>query len=732
MKTFALSLLIQLTLIPTLLTSQWQLRYPLVPPSSITDIVFVSDRVGFCSTLDAAIYKTTDKGVTWAEVVRKKRERIHSIVFSDTLNGVAILPHGYIGDQLNILQTSDGGTTWTERFIGPFNEFGISQRTNTLFSVRPGLWLMSSYTGEIRVSTDLVNWKKSFNFKIFVPDDVGMPVAVTTSFVKLQNNHMLALSNKYDFQRYTGITDSVSLILTSDTSCAHWDTLWIGADVPLYSMCFADTMNGWAVGEQGTIMKTTNGGLNWNRIYRDSSITLKYVTAVDSLRIYALADQNKILNSTDGGKTWNGKSVNTSFFFPKAVFLDKDIGFLTANSGLPLKTVDGGITWNEQGKNIEGSIRKVNFVSVTTGWVLASGRVFKSLDGGITWQVQDSIKLSNIISLEMIDSLNGWAMGNKTAYRTSDGGITWNIGFSDSSISSYRGINFYDRRLGVISEARQNNNDALNYVTIDSGRTWTAYKMPESVSSYSKVQFSDYQHGWLIEQGGVWNTLDTGKTWKKIYSDSTYYIPWGFDFIDSLHGWYVSNKVRFTTDGGKTWNSSPLPYYDQIEDLHFISLQNGYAVGYDGSIFSTTDGGWTWQSDFHRSSVPLFSISEVHYNDVSHLWVGGDSFVIEYTNTAKTHIGTEKLLPTELSLNQNYPNPFNPITTISFSLPHGNLIRLMVYDYLGREIVTLVNEYRSAGNCKVLFDATTLSSGVYFYRILAGDYSATKKMILIK
>ena len=92
MKKVYVALLGQFILIPTLLSAQWQLRYPSVAPSSITDIVFVSDRVGFCSTIDAAIYRTTDRGVTWMELVRKERKCIHSIVFSDTLNGVAVLP----------------------------------------------------------------------------------------------------------------------------------------------------------------------------------------------------------------------------------------------------------------------------------------------------------------------------------------------------------------------------------------------------------------------------------------------------------------------------------------------------------------------------------------------------------------------------------------------------------------------------------------------------------------
>ncbi len=440
----------------------------------------------------------------------------------------------------------------------------------------------------------------------------------------------------------------------------------------------------------------------------------------------------RILNSTDGGKSWNAGSADLSRFFPKAVFIDKYTGFLTANSGLPWKTIDGGMTWNEQVQNIAGSISHLKFVSLTCGFAIASGKMFKTSDGGSTWLGLDTARFSNMISFDMIDSLYGWATDINTAYKTTDGGSTWNAGFIGRGISIYRGVNFYDGRLGVIAEARNNNNDASNYITVDSGKTWTGYTMPGSVSSYSKVQFTDYQHGWLVEQGGVWRTVDTGKTWAKIYWDSTYYIPWGFDFVDSLHGWYVNDKARFTSDGGNTWSSSPLPYGEEIEDVHFISLKKGFAVGYYGSIFSTTDGGWTWQSDSHNSSVPLFSISEVRDNNVSNLWVGGDSFVVEYMNTATTRAEIVHSLPKQFLLNQNYPNPFNPSTIISYQLPTNGFVTLELFDILGRQVKTLVNERQTAGTHSVTFNASNLSSGVYFYRLTAGSYVQTKKLMLIK
>jgi hypothetical protein len=98
-------------------------------------------------------------------------------------------------------------------------------------------------------------------------------------------------------------------------------------------------------------------------------------------------------------------------------------------------------------------------------------------------------------------------------------------------------------------------------------------------------------------------------------------------------------------------------------------------------------------------------------------------------------VGNEKhsVIVDRFELNQNYPNPFNPQTSISYSLPRASTVALKVYDILGREVVSLINNEReSEGIHKVTFDATNLPSGVYFYRLQAEDYVETKSMVLIK
>jgi hypothetical protein len=88
--------------------------------------------------------------------------------------------------------------------------------------------------------------------------------------------------------------------------------------------------------------------------------------------------------------------------------------------------------------------------------------------------------------------------------------------------------------------------------------------------------------------------------------------------------------------------------------------------------------------------------------------------------------------PGEFYLGQNYPNPFNPTTTISYSIPQDGLVTLKVYDVLGNEVKTLINEFQVAGTSEISFDGSALSSGVYYYQMISGEFTSIKKFILMK
>ena len=103
-----------------------------------------------------------------------------------------------------------------------------------------------------------------------------------------------------------------------------------------------------------------------------------------------------------------------------------------------------------------------------------------------------------------------------------------------------------------------------------------------------------------------------------------------------------------------------------------------------------------------------------------------------YYSRLITDVKKDKVNVVVFTLSQNYPDPFNPTTTITYSLPKSSLITLKIYDLLGREIETLVNEEKPAGNYEVEFDGSNLPSGIYFYRMQAGKFIKTRKFVLIK
>jgi len=159
-------------------------------------------------------------------------------------------------------------------------------------------------------------------------------------------------------------------------------------------------------------------------------------------------------------------------------------------------------------------------------------------------------------------------------------------------------------------------------------------------------------------------------------------------------------------------------------------------------IYSSDDGGNTW--------VPLAGIayagadSGVVYNltpNMTYIFKvlarndNGYSNFSKNSNPVKTFPTTsvaEGIIQKTFSLQQNYPNPFNPSTTIKYSIPKQSYVTLKVYDILGREVAALVNEKKPAGVYEINWNASKLSSGVYFYQLKAGEFIQTKKMILIK
>ena len=215
---------------------------------------------------------------------------------------------------------------------------------------------------------------------------------------------------------------------------------------------------------------------------------------------------------------------------------------------------------------------------------------------------------------------------------------------------------------------------------------------------------------------------------------------------------YDFATVKYNSSGVQQWvnrwTGSGANQYSYASSLKLDASGNVYVGGYSGSSVFFMDyavvrysnaGSQQWWTKYNGTGNAN-DLGTAIALDGSNVYITGSSVgsssntdfaTIKYAQTVGIHQNTSEI-PDSYSLSQNYPNPFNPTTQINFSIPKDGFVNITVYDAIGKEVNKLTDKHMIAGNYKVDFDASGLTSGIYFYRIQAGDYTATKKMALIK
>jgi hypothetical protein len=156
-----------------------------------------------------------------------------------------------------------------------------------------------------------------------------------------------------------------------------------------------------------------------------------------------------------------------------------------------------------------------------------------------------------------------------------------------------------------------------------------------------------------------------------------------------------------------------------------------YAAGDGGAIWFTDDNGANWHAQYSADSHDLYALC---FTDSARGYAAGNGGTVLQTTSPGTVTGVREgsTAPAAFRLAQNYPNPFNPETRIEFQLPAQGPVSLVVYDLLGREVATLVDDVLEAGPHLVTWNAASLSTGVYFYRLHAGAFTQTRKLLLVR
>lgn len=410
----------------------------------------------------------------------------------------------------------------------------------------------------------------------------------------------------------------------------YWNRIPTPTFAKLNRCIFTDTLNGWAAGDSGTVIHTSDGGASWVKQNSTIDFSISEIFFLNPRLGWCIANDyffagTMILRTTNGGTSWTGSRYpDTTYIINTVFFVDSLNGYLAGFNGLILKTTDAGTSWIRAviGQNYFSDlpIRKISFYNSQYG--IGCGGIMDV--AGIVW-------------------------------RTTDSGYNWNI--MDTTFEPLYDIKFAD----------------LNKILACGGDF--EYGSSFSVSPDNGVTWSNRTIGFF----GIANSIG-------VRNNNEFWAPLGF-----------SRLWMYTLDSGSSWNSIPVNDTSGIFDVRFIDPNHGWACGENGSILK--------------------------YN---------------------TLIGIRNIrdqIPADFELYPNYPNPFNPSTKIKFSIPpsptklemrSGSEVKLLVYDILGREVATLVNEQLKVGTYEVEWDGSNNASGVYFYKLIAGEYSQTRKMILLK
>jgi hypothetical protein len=199
------------------------------------------------------------------------------------------------------------------------------------------------------------------------------------------------------------------------------------------------------------------------------------------------------------------------------------------------------------------------------------------------------------------------------------------------------------------------------------------------------------------------------------------------------------NIMDKTTNGGASFDTLPVPGTGNISAIEGVGNDFWFVRG--SQIYRSSNSGAVWTLQFTTAFTLLAMDFVDNLSGCQMGWAAGTGgTVVKMTGLPTGTSNNQNTLPETYKLEQNYPNPFNPTTTIKYSIPlskgvsngRGILTRLTVTDILGRQVAVLVNGYKPAGNYSVNFDASNIPSGVYFYKLEAGDFSYVKKMVVMK
>jgi photosystem II stability/assembly factor-like uncharacterized protein len=486
------------------------------------------------------------------------------------------------------------------------------------------------------------------------------------------------------------------------SSVAQWTHQNSGTQKHFHNLYFISENLGWVCGDDGTILKTTNGGIDWNSQNIGTLDNVHAIFFIDSLFGWAVLYEFSptrhgiIIHTTDGGNSWNVQLSIWDYTLHSIHFADGNNGWASGSNGIVFHTSNSGTSWIQQYPPTGGGwLWPIFFIDDNIGWTAGDPifGVFKSTNGGNTWTAYNVPVIERIYSLMFLNYETGWLSAAQGQIAKSiDGGITWqNL---QSGTSQYlRDIYFIDYNTGWCV----GHNGTILFTT-NGGSTW----MQQSSNTFENlraVQFVNDQVGWAVgENGTILKTVNSGIPVELIsfsaeIENNLVKLSWITATENNNLGFEVERKIK------NDWKKLAF-----IRGNGTTTMQQYYS--YSDNISSS------------QGEIKIFyRLKQIDFNG-SYKYLNEISVDLELTSI--------------FNLEQNFPNPFNPTTTIKYSVGQNGFVTLKIFDVLGKEVATIVNSHKEAGSYKIEFDGNKLTNGIYYYMLKSNDLFSIKKFVLMK
>jgi photosystem II stability/assembly factor-like uncharacterized protein len=652
------------------------------------------------------ILKSADGGLTWTHIGLSNLPRIIKILVDPIDTRIV-----YAAGSLGVYKTTDGGNKWS-----PIFATALSERAHDLiFSPTSSRTLYAGIGGSQSQATGV--YKSTDAGTTWTPIRNGLPSP--TAIVRIS----LTISPATPQILYAAI---------------HGPGARDGSDT-------------------SRVYKTTDGGANWFALSSapdwggDQGWYNNIIGVHPQNPDIVFVGGVQLYRSTDGGKTWinvvrssDGSTIHVDQH-AIAFFAQDPNQVVVGNDGGMYRSTNIGSTWI----NLNTNLALTQFYAVGTDPQNAKRSYGGTQDNGSQMGTEGNIVWDRMLGgdggVVVVDYTNSNIIYAETQYgshyKSTNGGQTF------SSIN--RGI---PRRGAWITPVVMDPKTPSTlyttttrvYKTTNSGSNWFAisdsFRSPSTIQAMA-IAPTDPNTLYIGKGSTVWKTTTGGATWTKDSiglpirsitditiddrSSRTVYVTYS-SYADVGH-------VYRTTNGGSTWqnitaNLPPIPVNALVIHPDFSNI---LFVATDLGVFYTTNGGVLWEplmNGFPNVVVDGIAITrDKRLRAATH---GRGMYELDI-NTFTTDV-TPNVFEMSFELSQNYPNPFNPATTIKYRVPFSGIVKLEVYDVLGRLVTTLVNEVKERGTYYTTFDAATFASGVYFYRMRAGDYSETKRMMVVR